>query len=74
MNEEGEPPVEVVVFEGWCVGFRSLNDKELVEKWEGAKASRIFDGEQYRGRLASLELEHVSFVNDALRQYDALTE
>ena len=74
INKAGKPPIEVVIFEGWCVGFRSLSDKELVDKWEGAKAARIFDKEAYHGRLASLELEHVSFVNDALRQYDALTE
>ncbi|KER00041.1 hypothetical protein AUEXF2481DRAFT_7 [Aureobasidium subglaciale EXF-2481] len=74
VNKDGESPVEVVIFEGWCVGFRSLSDEELVEKWEGAKAARIFDAEAYHGRLASLDLEHVSFVNDALRQYDALTD
>jgi len=74
VNKEGEPPVEVVIFEGWCVGFRSLSDEELVDKWEGAKAARIFDKDAYHGRLASLELKHVSFVNDALRQYDALTD
>ncbi|THX31376.1 putative uridine/cytidine kinase [Aureobasidium pullulans] len=74
VNKEGEPPVEVVIFEGWCVGFRSLSDEELVQKWEAAKAARIFDGEAYHGRLAALELEHVSFVNEALRQYDALTD
>lgn len=56
------------------MGFRNLSDKELVAKWEDAKAARIFDKEAYHGRLASLELEHVSFVNEALRQYDALTE
>ncbi|KAG9571770.1 putative uridine/cytidine kinase, partial [Aureobasidium melanogenum] len=74
VNKDGEPPVEVVIFEGWCVGFRSLSDKELVAKWEGAKAARIFDKEAYHGRLAFMELEHVSFINDALRQYDALTD
>jgi D-glycerate 3-kinase len=46
----------------------------LVDKWEGAKAARIFDKDAYHGRLASLDLKHVSFINDALRQYDALTE
>lgn len=74
VNKKGEPPVEVVIFEGWCVGFRSLSDKELVAKWEDAKAARIFDKEAYHGRLAFVELEHVSLINDALRQYDSLTE
>lgn len=74
VNKDGEPPVEVVIFEGWCVGFRSLSDRELVAKWEDAKAARIFDQEAYHGRLAFVELEHVSFINDALRQYDTLTE
>jgi D-glycerate 3-kinase len=74
VNKDGQEPIQVVIFEGWCVGFRSLSDEELVSKWEGAKAARIFDQTAYHGRLAALELEHVSYVNDALRQYDALTE
>lgn len=56
------------------MGFRPLSDKEVVEKWESAKAERLLDAEHYRGRLAMLELESVTFVNEELRQYDELTK
>lgn len=73
VNRDGEPPVEVVIFEGWCVGFKSLGDTQLEYKWELAKAAKESHNEAYTGRLALLELEHLSFVDNALRQYDVLT-
>ena len=32
VNREREDKVEVVIFEGWCVGFRPLSDEEVKEK------------------------------------------
>ena len=64
--------VEVVIFEGWCVGFRALTDEDLEIKWQEAK--RQAQSEDYDGQLGRLSFENVRFVNDALRQYDALTE
>lgn len=29
----GQRPVQVVIFEGWCVGFRQLSAAEVAEKW-----------------------------------------
>ena len=72
MNKVGEEPVQVVVFEGWCVGFRALGDEVLVRKWEAAKQEATQEG--YSGRLGKLELEHVKFVNESLKEYDVLTE
>ncbi|KAL7276100.1 hypothetical protein RUND412_000918 [Rhizina undulata] len=60
-------PYDVVIFEGWCVGFRPLDAKVLEEKW---RVSR----ETGRGTLGRHELEHVLFVNTKLRGYDALTD
>ncbi|KAI9779226.1 MAG: hypothetical protein M1839_007478 [Geoglossum umbratile] len=59
--------VQVVIFEGWCVGFRALGSRELRQKWEEALESR--EGTLWKHRLEDLE-----FVNDKLRDYDALTE
>lgn len=73
VNNEGEFPVQVVVFEGWCVGFRALDDRVLEEKWRGAKAEAEGGG-AYDGQLARHRLEHLKFVNERLREYDALTE
>ncbi|KAL1648458.1 hypothetical protein SLS58_002213 [Diplodia intermedia] len=73
VNAPGRPPIEVVVFEGWCVGFRPLPDETLEARW--ADARRLVDaGESYDGQLARHELAHLRFVNNKLREYDALTD
>lgn len=72
VNKVGAPPIEVVVFEGWCVGFRPLTNGYLEKKWREAREEAEMDG--YEGQLGSLEYETVELVNDALREYDELTE
>lgn len=74
INASGSPPVEVVVFEGWCVGFRALSDDEVERKWRAAKAEYETLGDQYQGQLGKLQLESVLFVNEQLRRYDVLTD
>jgi len=74
VNRSGEKPVEVVIFEGWCVGFRALKDGDAEAKWKAAKEEFGKEGEGYDGRLGKLKLESVRFVNERLREYDGLTE
>ncbi|KAK5737146.1 hypothetical protein LTR17_006929 [Elasticomyces elasticus] len=74
VNADGQPPVEVVVFEGWCVGFRPLSDAEVQRKWQAAKSEYEKKGDGYLGQLGKLQLENVQFVNARLREYDALTD
>ena len=74
VNRTGEKPVEVVIFEGWCVGFRALSDEDAEAKWKAAKEECETKGDEYEGRLGKLELESVRFVNEKLREYDGLTE
>lgn len=74
INRDGQPPVQVVIFEGWCVGFRALADEEVERKWNAAKEEFQDKGESYQGRLGRLELESVLFVNEKLKAYDQLTE
>ncbi|KAK5138184.1 hypothetical protein LTR08_004879 [Meristemomyces frigidus] len=74
VNADSKPPVEVVVFEGWCVGFRALSDVAVEQKWKAAKSDYESKGDGYLGQLGKLELEHVLFVNRKLREYDALTD
>lgn len=74
VNVEGSSPIEVVVFEGWCVGFRALSDKQVEEKWEVAKAAFEREGDAYKGQLGRQKLSSALFVNDSLRGYDALTD
>ncbi|GME65995.1 Uridine cytidine [Neofusicoccum parvum] len=72
VNAPGTPPVEVVVFEGWSVGFRAVADAALEAKWAAARDAAA-KGE-YDGQLARHELRHLRFVNERLREYDALTD
>jgi len=63
VNGEGQPTVQVIILEGWCVGFRSLPADELRNKWEGQSKT-----------LKSHRFEDLQFVNERLKDYDALTD
>jgi D-glycerate 3-kinase len=64
VNGPGEPPVRVLIVEGWCVGFRALDPAAVEERWR-APGSKT---------LHSHKLEHLLLINDKLRDYDgALT-
>lgn len=71
VNRDGSAETEVVIFEGWCVGFRALPQEELQRKWQDACKRR--DSGTYEGRLGWVRLENVQFVNENLRGYDELT-
>ncbi|KAH7024487.1 uncharacterized protein B0I36DRAFT_387048 [Microdochium trichocladiopsis] len=32
-----EPPVDILIFEGWCLGFEALDDRELARRWTAAQ-------------------------------------
>ena len=55
-------PVDVLVFEGWCLGFKAISEDELQRQWETAKALP-------KSTLASQQLRHLKIVNENLRQY-----
>jgi len=56
-NAPGQPRVQVVLLEGWCVGFRARPAPEIEAAW-CAGDSRT---------LRRHKLEHLLFVNDQLR-------
>ncbi len=72
VNFKGQKTVKVVIFEGWCVGFRSLSEHDLKQKWEHAVMAREAGG--CIGRLGFNTLESVATINAALREYDQITE
>ncbi|KAJ5128641.1 hypothetical protein N7448_002357 [Penicillium atrosanguineum] len=72
VNSEGQEKVKVVIFEGWCVGFRAWDEKTLREKWDAAVRQK--ESGEYQGRLGHVKFEDVQTVNDALKQYDLLTD
>jgi pantothenate kinase-related protein Tda10 len=71
VNRTGEEGIEVVVFEGWSLGFRRLGD-EVEKKWREAKERREIGKEG--GELWKHRLEDLVWVDDALRGYDLFTE
>lgn len=55
-------PIDVLIFEGWGVGFEALSELELTEAYEHARAT----GE---GQLSRHDMRDLCAVNDALREY-----
>lgn len=62
VNGPGQRKIQVVIFEGWCVGFRSLSPTELSLKYNAPSRT-----------LHKHALEHLSFINERLRDYDVIT-
>jgi D-glycerate 3-kinase len=67
VNKPGEQAVDIIILEGWCVGFLALSDGELATKWRAAKD--LEDAGKETGQLGKLKLADVQFVNDALKRY-----
>ncbi|RAQ51120.1 uridine/cytidine kinase [Aspergillus flavus] len=72
VNGEGQEKIKVVIFEGWCVGFRALDDQLLREKWDAAVLRK--EKGDYDGRLGYVPFEAAKAVNDALKDYDLITD
>ena len=83
-SDDGERDVDVVLFEGWCAGFRALSDAELEGKWKRAKEvldvhkvhsdAGVSNDRRMNGKLGRQKLEDLKVVNDALKGYDGLIE
>ncbi|KAK2614335.1 hypothetical protein N8I77_001172 [Diaporthe amygdali] len=63
VNQPGQPTVQVVLLEGWCVGFRSIAHDVIEAKWRAPSRT-----------LHSHKLEDLFFVNDQLKGYDIVTD
>ena len=63
----------MVIFEGWSVGFRPLEPAQLEALHSKAKAHLETTPETYNGRLGHNTLSSITDINEALRDYDALT-
>ncbi|EGD89379.2 hypothetical protein H112_02999 [Trichophyton rubrum D6] len=71
-THNGQPLIKVVIFEGWCVGFRSRPETEIQAEWEDAVRRREQD-DTYNGQLGHVKLEDVMTINDSLKEYDTFT-
>jgi D-glycerate 3-kinase len=67
VNGPGQPKIQVVVFEGWCVGFRALPAEEIERMREASKVSAS-------ATLWKHRLEDLLFVNEKLAGYDLMTD
>jgi D-glycerate 3-kinase len=67
MNRPGQSKVQVIIFEGWSVGFRALAPEEVERKQAASRA-------QASATLWKHRLEDLLFVNEKLREYDVMTD
>lgn len=63
VNQPGQPKIQAVILEGWCVGFRALKPEAVEEKQNRPNRT-----------LKKHKLEHLQFVNEKLREYDSITD
>jgi D-glycerate 3-kinase len=66
VNQPGHPKVQVIIFEGWSVGFRALAPEEVERKRAASRA-------QPSATLWKHRLEDLLFVNKKLKEYDIVT-
>ncbi|KFY24228.1 hypothetical protein V491_02233, partial [Pseudogymnoascus sp. VKM F-3775] len=67
VNEPSKRKRQVIILEGWSVGFRALPDSEVVSKREASKSDP-------NSTLWKNRLEDLLFVNEKLREYDVMTD
>ncbi|KAI0840787.1 P-loop containing nucleoside triphosphate hydrolase protein [Hypoxylon sp. FL0890] len=63
VNGPGQPKIQVVIFEGWCVGFRYLSPVEVSLKYNGPNKT-----------LRQHDLEHLNYINERVQAYDIITD
>ncbi|RVD87752.1 uncharacterized protein DFL_001963 [Arthrobotrys flagrans] len=73
-SEPGEV-VDVLVFEGWCVGFQAVSESALRTAWEEARTAAAASTDDPDIKLpirtiANHELEHLAFINERLGEYN----
>ncbi|PPQ98393.1 hypothetical protein CVT24_004072 [Panaeolus cyanescens] len=66
---EQPPSIDVLIFEGWCVGFSPISEEELQLRWTG-----IWQSELHKLQLNpnSFRLQDIRAINSTLTLYLAL--
>lgn len=59
-DPSGVATIQVILIEGWCVGFRALPEAEVEARWRAGRSRT----------LHMHKLEHLQLVNANLRRYD----
>ena len=73
VNDDPAHPIRIVLFEGWCVGFRPLPSSVLEQKHSAAVTAAQASSSDYKGRLGHNTLRNVTTINEALKEYDEIT-
>lgn len=68
VNKPFQPKIQVIILEGWSVGFRSLPPLEVERKQVASLSSKT------TSTLHTHRLEDLLFVNEKLREYDVMTD
>ena len=58
-----QSPIDIILFEGWCVGFQAISPAGVAEKQTSSTRP---------GTLTLHKLEHLQFVDEKLQQYSRL--
>ena len=64
---EQPPPLDIVIVEGWCVGFHPISEDDLFSRWNGiwkTERKKLGLGEEEMGKL-----EDVKAINRKLKDY-----
>ena len=72
VNSSKQKVAQIVIFEGWCVGFRALHQDEMRRKWKAAVMAK--ERGDYVGRLGFNQLKSIETINTSLEKYDILTK
>lgn len=71
-REIGNKPIDVVIFEGWFVGYRAIaNEQQLRQVWDDA-VSLHAENDEIRQMLASINYEQIRLINTLLGEYEPL--
>jgi D-glycerate 3-kinase len=76
LNQPGQPPIQAVILEGWCVGFRPLSSSAVEALYSSSLSSSsdtttLTSSTHPKTTLHRHALSHLLLVNDKLRAYDA---
>jgi len=58
-----QPPYDIILFEGWCVGFKSISPSDVETKQQQST---------HPATLKQHALEHLQFVNEKLQSYSRI--
>ncbi|KAI9203585.1 uncharacterized protein BJ171DRAFT_582729 [Polychytrium aggregatum] len=69
-----KPPFDIILFEGWCLGFRALSDAVLVERYSAVIAGDAESVDPVSGtsmvNTRRCRLEWLQDINARLRQFE----